>query len=111
MYVEYDAGEEHDSVRKLEGCIEEIREWMKNNLLKLNDSKTEFLVIRSKYSQKDPGITSIRIGESVITATASARNIGAVMDNKLDMVLQVNAVCKASYFHLRNVGRIRRYLT
>ena len=30
-------------------CIEEIRSWMKINLLKLNDSKTEFLLIGTKH--------------------------------------------------------------
>ena len=32
-------------VRNMEGCIRDIRFWMLNNDLKLNDNKTEFLII------------------------------------------------------------------
>ena len=36
---------------KLEQCIGEVRQWMKDNFLKLNDSKTEFLVLNSRKSE------------------------------------------------------------
>ena len=32
-------------IRRLELCIAEIRCWMKTNFLKLNDSKTEFILL------------------------------------------------------------------
>ena len=48
-------------------------------MLKLNDTKTEFMVIvfhhiESKLSEE---VKSIRIGESVVNAVVSTRNIGA----------------------------------
>ena len=33
------------AILKMEECLAEIRAWMCENLLKLNDSKTEFMVI------------------------------------------------------------------
>ena len=35
---------------RLECCISDIRAWMKLNLLKLNDDKTEFLLLRTKHN-------------------------------------------------------------
>ena len=37
-------------ISQLENCIEDIRAWMKLNLLKLDDDKTEMLVITSRPS-------------------------------------------------------------
>ena len=51
------------------------------------------------------------IGNDQIPASSTARNIGAVLDSHLDMVAQVNSVCRASYFQLHNISRVRKYLT
>ena len=32
-------------------CVSEIKEWMKHNMLKLNDDKTKLIVCTSKYKQ------------------------------------------------------------
>ena len=36
------------AIRKMERCVISIRQWMKTNMLKLNDDKTEILIIRQK---------------------------------------------------------------
>ena len=36
-----------DSINQLQLCIAEMRSWMRNNMLKLND-KTEFMIIGTK---------------------------------------------------------------
>ena len=39
---------QEECIRNLELCIAEIRNWMQTNLLKLNDDKTEFLLVSTK---------------------------------------------------------------
>ena len=34
----------------MERCVSEIKVWMKCNMLKLNDDKTEFIVFKSKHN-------------------------------------------------------------
>ncbi len=41
-----------EAIAKMESCLSSIREWMSQNMLKLNDSKTEFMVIGNKASLK-----------------------------------------------------------
>ena len=36
-----------DTLTKLNNCISDIRVWMTKNKLKINDSKTEFIIFRS----------------------------------------------------------------
>ena len=45
LFLAFDPSDKQDAIQRLEACIQEIREWMKKNCLKLNDTKTEFLAI------------------------------------------------------------------
>ena len=111
LYVICDVDNAATCKTQLEQCIEEIRTWSTSNKLKLNDSKTEFLVVGSKFARKSPDITSVNIGNTTVNAVESARNIGVIMDSTLSMVLHVSAVCKSAYSQLRNIAQIRRHLT
>ena len=98
------------SMKKMEHCINEISQWMANNKLKLNDSKTELLIVRNKHLQ-GVNLPSLCIGGSTIQATPLVRNLGCVFDQSLSMVSQVNSLTKSCYYHLRNIGTIRKLLT
>ena len=49
IYVSFNPCESALTVDNLQRCMEAIREWMSQNHLKLNDSKTEFLIIGNPY--------------------------------------------------------------
>ena len=51
------------------------------------------------------------LGDAVIDAAEEARNIGATMDCHLNMKSHINKITKGCYYHLRNIGRIRKNLT
>ena len=51
---------------QLQNCVSTISEWMKINKLKLNEDKTEFLVIGSKYHLKKVNVEHIILGEDCI---------------------------------------------
>jgi len=61
--------------------------------------------------KKVPDTPTIQVEGSVIQAAPTARNIGVKMDQSLSMVDHIKSVCKSSYMHLRNISRIRKYLT
>ena len=82
---------------------------MQMNFLKLNDAKTEFLVMYSNKQHQQVTSCTIQIGE--ITAPASARNIGVIFDSKMNMKEHVNTTCKSCYCHRRNLGKVRHCLT
>ena len=46
-----------------------------------------------------------------VSCCSSARNIGVIFYQSLCMKPHVIAVCKSSFFRLRNIGFIRKYLT
>ena len=93
----------------VEAFVAEIRVWMIRNYLKLNDDKSELLVFHTRHSPR-PVISNIMVGEEGVTPSSSCRNIGVVFDDTLTFETQINSFCKTSFWHLRNIWRIRTYL-
>ena len=82
------------------------------NQLKLNDDKTEFMIIGKPNSLKDlPPERAIKIRDEYIVATDTAKNIGVVVDSQLHMDSQINSICKSSYMYLHFISNIKPFLT
>ena len=84
---------------------------MNANRLKLNDSKIEFIIFGSAPNLKKVKTTTILIGQEHITASSSARNIGAYMDKHLEICVHISNICKAAWHNLYKIGKMRPYLT
>ena len=52
IYVSFSVEHDQEAVIKLQNCIIDIRQWMMDNHIKLNDSKTEYLVIGMPHFTK-----------------------------------------------------------
>ncbi len=97
----------------MEDCVRNIRDWMHHNCLKLIEGKTKFMIIqpRSSRSWKLKEEIPLHIGDQRIPPVQKARNTGVTFDNTLSMDRLINDVCWASYYHLRNIGLIKKKLT
>ena len=83
---------------------------MLRNKLKLNQDKTELLVISSKNRPRPP-LDYIRVGEEVIKFGEQARNLGAGFDQYLDFKEHVKITCESAFFRIRTIAKIKRYLS
>ena len=89
----------------------EIKSWMTINLLKLNDDKTELLlIIKNKLKNVSPACR-IELNSVPIFPSTTIRNLGVYFDQYMNMESFVNAKCKAAMFALRNISRVRSSLT
>jgi len=94
----------------VELCVKAIGGRMLRNKLKLNQGKTELLVICSKYHPR-PALDYIRVDEEVIKSSKEARNLGVGFDQCLDFKEHVKITCKSAFFRIRGIAKIRRYLS
>ena len=99
-----------DCITTLEKCIQEIRSWMRQNFLKLNDEKTEFLLFGSRQQLSKVSLPFITIGDSQITPSSQARNLGVIFDSTMTLKPHISNIVRVSSFHIRNISRIRKYL-
>ena len=80
LYISFPPHRSEEALERLEMCIKAISSWMKSHYLKLNDSKTEFLILGAPKDVAQVTGWSITVGENEILPSTSARNIGAYMD-------------------------------
>ena len=112
LYITFKPPEDtENTIKAIESCIASVRTWMQRNYLKLNDDKTELLVFNTK--QKLPLINSIQlqIGDTTISPSQTAKNLGVTFDTCMTMDSHISNVCKASFYQLRNIAYIRKYLS
>ena len=83
---------------------------MRRNFLKLNDDKTEVLLIGSRQRLSKIALPGVTVGESLIAPATAVRDLGAVFDTYMTMVPQVNALSQSARYHIRNIGKIRRFV-
>lgn len=107
----HDETELKQDLDTMESCIEEIRQWMTSNDLKLNEGKTEMLVIAPKNKQHLLEGITIRVGNDIIIPSKELRDLGSRLDATLSMRGQVASTIKSAYFHMRSISRIRPHLT
>ena len=77
----------------------------------LNDDKTEFLLLGTKQQLAKVDINSITVGGSVVNTKPVVRNLGSWFDSQLSMSTHISKLCSSAFFHLRNISRIRKFLS
>ena len=113
-YLPFDPKAEKGAERAVEIlslCISEISQWMTDNKPKLNNEKTEFFVASSNYNVNFFSDISIQIGNSIISQSPTIKNLGVIFDQAMSMTSNVKSIIKSINFHLRNIYRIRRFIT
>ena len=84
---------------------------MIKNKLKINDSKTEFIVFRSPQAKQDLSGLSVIVDDSVIAQSSKVRNLSIIFNQFLNFDDCISGVSRSTHFHLRNIGRIRHLLS
>ena len=64
-----------------QSCISDVKAWATANMLKLNDNKTELMLVTSKKTKHLHNLpTSITIGNAQIHFKQSVKNLGLTLD-------------------------------
>ena len=95
---------------RVENCVADICHWMDVNELKLNHDKTAIMLIYSKYHTR-PLFSCFSMGNKRLTTTANARSLGVVLNDNMLFDVHVSDICRSSFYQLRNLSKIRKYLT
>lgn len=93
-----------NSLRTLTKCLDEIKAWMALNFLNFNENKTEVIIF-------SPGVTggsmSVDLGLLSQYVKPVVTNLGVKMDDSLKLEGQITVVLKSSFFHLRQLAKIK----
>ena len=106
LYVDFSPCDEKTALANLQRCIQEVREWLRENFLLLNENKTEVVIFGKDTTEKQ-----LQIGKSVISSISAATSLGCILDSKLNMSQHVSRVCKSANYYLHCIRKIRNFIS
>ena len=111
LYISFSPLDFCSSILSLQNTISLISDWMSANLLSLNQSKTEFLVIGLPQQLSKLSNPSLSMPSNLsITPSVAARNLGVIFDSTLSMSNHISAISKTCFSSIRDLRRIRNTL-
>ena len=92
-------------------CIDQLKVWMNQYFLKINEDKTNIIVFGRPTFHNGLTQTSVTLNNGdVITISDRIKYLGFHFDNILSMTVHVNKVVSHCYALLKTVRRIRKFL-
>ena len=112
IYMSLSVSNAKESLEKLHHCLMGVSAWMTGSKLKLNPSKTEFLLIGTKLQREKflNNFPCLLPGQDTNPST-SAKNLGVLFDSSLNFRKHISQACRAYFHHIRDLRRIRKSLS
>ena len=104
-------GEDETALNAMRDYIHDLRNWMIEDRLMLNDDKTELVLIGNRQQLQKVNLNDITVGDTVVEAKSVVRNLGSWFDCNLDMSSHISKQCTSAFYHLHNISRIRGFLS
>uniref|UniRef100_M3XJ80 Reverse transcriptase domain-containing protein n=1 Tax=Latimeria chalumnae TaxID=7897 RepID=M3XJ80_LATCH len=101
-----------DAVAMLEQCLSTIWSWLAGSWLKLNQSKSEVLVVgRGSICENFMNDSSpLTINGEILKVVKVTKSLGVFLDSSLTMERQISSVVSVGFFHLRNIKKLCPFL-
>ena len=100
-----------ETKHRLSSLLSVLKIWMARRKLKLNDGKTEIVVILGNLrnvSVANFGVMSF--GDTQLVPCESAKNLDVVLDSLLSFRCHIDSIVKTCNFHVRNLYMIKDFV-
>ena len=96
--------------QNIENDIGKIKTWMEETQLKMNDAKTEFIVLGTAGNLKKNTLENIKIGDTTIHWTSKIKFLGVHLDKRLSLKDHVQNRWRKANYNLKLIQNIRKYI-
>ena len=110
LYISFKGSDSDQSLNRLSAALDQVFKWFCANRLSVNPSKTEYLLIGNPKQRAKVINSAISFQSHPLIPSKSARNLGVIFDSNLDFKDHISAVCRTSFFHIRQLRQIRSSL-
>jgi len=99
-----------DAKTRIESLVSDIKTWMIMRKLKLNDDKTDIIIIRGSRRTSNEDLLFLNIGNSQLQPSSTVRNLGVIFNSTLDYKDHINYIVKCCQLHIRNLYMIKSFI-
>ena len=91
--------------------MSDLKIWIARRKLKLNDGKTEIIIIRGNLrSVSVANFGEVSFGDTQLFLCESAKNLGVVLYSSLSFRSHIDSIVKTCNFHNRNLFMIKDFV-
>ena len=110
IFGSFKASEAVDMSRRFQLCVDDLADGFVSKRLLLNGSKSELILFGSPQQLKKVSSFRVVLGGEALPIRSSVRDLGFMMDSNRQFNVQVSAVCRAAFCHLRMLHRVAKLL-
>ena len=112
VYIHLSQKNASAAFKKLNRCLDDVKEWISTSKLKLNPDKSKFIIFGSKRQRdKLKACIPIDIFGNLLCPVDSVKNLGVWFNSYFSLSKHVQNVCKSCFVKLRDFRHVRRFLT
>ncbi len=89
-------------------CLDEVKDWLADNLVQLNERKTEIMIFGRTVLNK---AESVILGPWACYIQDRVKNLGVIFDSSLKFDNQINTVVRNCFFYLRAIAKLKSFLS
>ena len=94
----------------MEKCIRAVRAWLIVDKLKLNEDKSEFMLIGTCQQLSKVRTDSLMVGDTQVKSVSEARNLGVWFNSNFQFHSHINKTCQSAFFSLYKIRRIKKFM-
>ena len=110
LYLSIKPNQLSNATNQIAHCVSLVQKWMCKFHLKMNEDKTEFIMISSRQMSRRITPIPLLIGSEQIIPSSSVRNLGVIIDKFASMEDYISNICRSAYLQLRNISKLKKYL-
>ena len=103
-------GDVQNTEERLSAIMVDIGRWMNYKQLKLNESKTECMVIGRHFDVNRYDVRYLQVNGQVMSVSTSVKDLGVLLDTNLSFNTQIQHTVRMANYHMKNLSFVRKYL-
>ena len=89
-------GNEELCIANIQACLYRVKKWMDSMRLKMNEGKTEFIIISSSHQIAKCSTTHLNVNNIEVQRSSVIKYLGTHMDEKLSFKEHITAKCRTA---------------
>ena len=103
--------DEEVCIANIQACLFRVKEWMDSMRLKMNEGKTEFIIIGSSHQIAKCSTTHLNVNNIEVQRSSVIKYLGTHMDEKLSFKEHITAKCRTAAINFQRIKAIWQVLT